>query len=127
MTNNKRNRRRSIFENEYKKIGEKEDKETMGATAAMEKSLFVLLALSGLVLGLRYNYGDGSYYIGNVDGHGKPHGNGKYYNTSGSLGKIIERWQKQEHLGFKREVARLCPRKLPAEHDLNYEAIGSFP
>ena len=60
------------------------------SSSSSSSSTFVLLVfmgLLGLVLGLRYNYGDGSYYIGNVDGQGKPMGYGKYYNTSGNLGK----------------------------------------
>ena len=39
--------------------------------------------------GLRYNYGDGSHYVGQVDGEGRPDGVGKYYNTSGALGKCL--------------------------------------
>jgi hypothetical protein len=46
-----------------------------------------VLFLSACASGLRYNYGDGSYYIGQVDGRGRPDGVGKYFNTSGQLGK----------------------------------------
>ena len=38
--------------------------------------------------GLLYNYGDGSYYIGDMDGFGKPIGHGKFYNTSGALSNV---------------------------------------
>jgi len=46
-------------------------------------SIFAFL-LSG-VFGLTYNYGDGSYYVGEVDNYGLPKGTGKFYNTSGNL------------------------------------------
>jgi len=38
-------------------------------------------------LSLKYFYGDGSYFIGDVDDHGRPSGHGKFHNTSGALGK----------------------------------------
>ncbi len=37
----------------------------------------------------RYNFGNGSWYVGEVDEEGKPSGKGKYFNSSGKLGKII--------------------------------------
>ena len=43
--------------------------------------------LSAASAGLRYNYGDGSFYVGQVDEKGRPDGVGKYFNTSGALGK----------------------------------------
>ena len=39
------------------------------------------------VFGLRYEYGDGTYYVGNVDTDGKPFGRGQFYNSSGTLGE----------------------------------------
>ena len=39
------------------------------------------------VLGLRYNFGDGSYFVGSVDFQGRPSGHGQYHNSSGYLGK----------------------------------------
>ncbi|TRY77255.1 hypothetical protein TCAL_15898 [Tigriopus californicus] len=52
-------------------------------------TLFMCLVLTATLdssEGLRYNYGDGSYYIGSVDEYGKPDGIGQYYNSSGDLG-----------------------------------------
>ena len=43
--------------------------------------------LSAASAGLRYNYGDGSFYVGQVDEKGRPDGVGKYFNTTGALGK----------------------------------------
>lgn len=50
-------------------------------------TLFMCLVLATLDSseGLRYNYGDGSYYIGSVDEFGKPDGIGQYYNSAGDL------------------------------------------
>jgi hypothetical protein len=41
------------------------------------------------VSGLKYNFGDGSYYVGSVDSVGRPEGLGKYHNSAGNLGKKI--------------------------------------
>jgi len=51
--------------------------------------VFALLSNISLqiVVCLTYNYGDGSYYVGEVDDFGLPSGTGKFYNTSGNLGK----------------------------------------
>jgi len=38
-----------------------------------------------VILCLTYNYGDGSFYVGEVDEQGRPDGPGKFYNTSGNL------------------------------------------
>jgi len=38
-----------------------------------------------VTLSLKYYYGDGSYFIGDVDDHGRPSGHGKFHNTSGAL------------------------------------------
>ena len=43
-----------------------------------------------VTLCLKYYYGDGSYFIGDVDEHGRPSGIGKFHNTSGALGKDIQ-------------------------------------
>jgi len=45
--------------------------------------------LGSVTFGLRYDYGDGTYYVGNVDNDGKPNGRGQFYNSSGSLGKLL--------------------------------------
>ena len=42
------------------------------------------------VFGLRYNFGDGSYFVGSVDYQGRPSGQGQYHNSSGHLGKLFE-------------------------------------
>lgn len=48
-----------------------------------------LLVLGGVCCdpthGLKYNYGDGSYYVGSVDENGRPSGRGRYHNASGEL------------------------------------------
>ena len=48
---------------------------------------FVVIATT---VALRYDYGDGTYYIGNVAEDGKPSGRGQFYNSSGALGKNVE-------------------------------------
>ena len=50
--------------------------------------LSVLLLLSSIYCAncLTYNYGDGSFYVGDVDAEGRPVGVGKFHNTSGRLG-----------------------------------------
>jgi hypothetical protein len=53
--------------------------------------LFYVLAGSP-VLGLRYDYGDGTYYVGNVDNDGRPNGRGQFYNSSGALGETTFRF-----------------------------------
>ena len=53
----------------------------------MSSLLLLLVSLLAVADGLRYNYGDGSYYIGEVDSEtGRPSGNGRFYNTTGDLG-----------------------------------------
>ena len=42
------------------------------------------------VFGLRYNFGDGSYFVGSVDYQGRPSGQGQYHNSSGHLGKLFK-------------------------------------
>ena len=44
----------------------------------------------GATMGLRYDYGDGTYYIGNVAEDGKPSGRGQFFNSSGALGKNVK-------------------------------------
>ncbi len=48
--------------------------------------ILVILSLQNAA-GLRYNFGDGSYYVGSVDKGGRPSGLGKYFDSSGTLGK----------------------------------------
>ena len=47
----------------------------------------VICFLSAASTGLRYNYGDGSFYVGQVDEKGRPDGLGRFYNRSATLGK----------------------------------------
>jgi len=49
--------------------------------------LFVLFICGPVqvILCLTYNYGDGSFYVGEVDEQGRPFGIGRFYNTSGNL------------------------------------------
>uniref|UniRef100_A0A0K2UW81 Uncharacterized protein n=1 Tax=Lepeophtheirus salmonis TaxID=72036 RepID=A0A0K2UW81_LEPSM len=47
--------------------------------------LGVLTLFFHVSFSLRYNYGNGSYYVGDVDNHGKPSGFGVFYNSSGNL------------------------------------------
>lgn len=49
---------------------------------------FRVLMISALVATtkfIRYDYGDGSFYVGTVDNNGRPSGQGKYHNSSGHL------------------------------------------
>ena len=50
-------------------------------------SCFLSFLMFGCTFGLRYDYGDGTYYVGNVDNDGRPNGKGQFYNSSGALGK----------------------------------------
>ena len=50
-------------------------------------SIIAGLLLATVSHGLRYNYGDGSYYVGEVDERGRPSGEGQFYNTEGRLGR----------------------------------------
>ena len=60
----------------------------------MAKKLVNILNLALLVFsvksvqGLRYNFGDGSFYVGSVDNQGRPSGRGQYHNSSGDLGNF---------------------------------------
>ena len=55
---------------------------------AVLSTLTVLLPTA--VFGYTYNYGDGSYYVGEFDDFGLPSGVGKFYNTTGKLGKKMK-------------------------------------
>lgn len=46
--------------------------------------LWIFLLCSD-VCGLRYDFGDGRYYVGSVDESGRPNGRGLFFNSSGSL------------------------------------------
>jgi len=48
------------------------------------QSLFIFLLTDGCY-GLTYYYGNGSHYIGDVDNHGRPSGDGLYYTKRGGL------------------------------------------
>lgn len=54
--------------------------------------LSIILVLLNSVLGLRYNFGDGTYYVGSVDSQGRPTGNGQFYNSHGDLGEFFQRF-----------------------------------
>lgn len=61
---------------------------TRGNNTRILKLSFVLVFVSfQITSGLKYYYGDGSYFIGEVDIHGRPSGHGKFHNTSGALGE----------------------------------------
>ena len=51
-------------------------------------SVFLVLLLMKHAQSLRYNFGDGSYYVGSVDNQGRPSGRGQYHNSSGDLGNF---------------------------------------
>jgi len=52
---------------------------------AIELLLFLTVLKPDLIFGLRYNFGDGSYFIGSVDYQGRPSGQGQYHNPTGQL------------------------------------------
>ena len=60
----------------------------MKISSSFKILIFVFVLKSAPVLGLRYDFGDGTFYVGNVDDDGKPSGRGKFYNSSGVLGEI---------------------------------------
>lgn len=70
----------------------------------MEKFGVALLLLAAAAPrasdGLRYNYGDGSYYEGEVDGQGRPSGRGRFFNTTGALGEAKTRKEELSDRGF---------------------------
>ena len=55
---------------------------------AIELLLFLTVLKPDLIFGLRYNFGDGSYFIGSVDYQGRPSGQGQYHNPTGQLGNV---------------------------------------
>jgi len=56
-----------------------------GITHHLKLYFILALVYSQVTVGLKYYYGDGSYFIGEVDEHGRPSGHGKFHNTSGAL------------------------------------------
>jgi len=52
----------------------------------MRRLILLSIAL-GLTSALRYDYGDGSYYVGEVDQQGRPSGQGVMYDTAGNIRK----------------------------------------
>ena len=60
-----------------------------GTPQYFQLSLILVCLYCQLTLSLKYYYGDGSFYIGDVDEHGRPSGHGESYNTSGALGRIF--------------------------------------
>merc|ERR1719412_1479787 len=48
-------------------------------------SFILALIYFQVTLGLKYYYGDGSYFIGEVDEQGRPSGHGQFHNTTGAL------------------------------------------
>ena len=78
--------------------------------------------LSAASAGLRYNYGDGSFYVGQVDEKGRPDGVGKYFNTTGALGK--------DSTGYRQSVLGLysssvCAMSCHQMHLCNEKTIKS--
>ena len=60
-----------------------------GNTHNLKLSLILAIVYFQVTLGLKYYYGDGSYFIGEVDEHGRPNGHGQFHNTTGALGKYL--------------------------------------
>ena len=58
-------------------------------THHLRLSFILTIVYFQVTLGLKYYYGDGSYFIGEVDEHGRPNGHGQFHNTSGALGKYL--------------------------------------
>jgi len=52
--------------------------------------MLLLVAAPVVALTLRYDYGDGSFYVGEVDSEGKPSGIGRMFSTNGELGEIFK-------------------------------------
>ena len=68
-------------------------RKSMTKTENMRHLIYALVLSSAcfhVTLSLKYYYGDGSYFIGDVDEHGRPSGHGKFHNTSGALGKYCD-------------------------------------
>ena len=89
----------------------------------MAKNICIILNLVALVLvksvqGLRYNYKDGSYYVGSVDHQGRPSGRGQYHNSSGDLGNF------QTYYPFTTTTPTLPPSKC--RPPLKLECIQSY-
>jgi len=56
-----------------------------GNTHHLKLYFILTIVYFQVTLGLKYYYGDGSYFIGEVDEHGRPNGHGQFHNTSGAL------------------------------------------
>lgn len=62
-------------------------------TSHFRISLALAVIYVQVAFGLKYYYGDGSYFIGDVDDFGRPSGHGTFHNTSGILeydGEFLE-------------------------------------
>ena len=59
----------------------------------LSPTVIVLLILCSdqfqISLAYKYEYGDGSYYVGSRDAQGRPNGSGRFHNSSGDLGKRL--------------------------------------
>ena len=59
----------------------------------LSPTVIVLLILCSdqfqISLAYKYEYGDGSYYVGSRDAQGRPNGPGRFHNSSGDLGKRL--------------------------------------
>ena len=60
------------------------------------------------VFGLRYNFGDGSYFVGSVDYQGRPSGQGQYHNSSGHLGKLFKICNSILKFSFSEKATKIC-------------------
>ena len=58
-------------------------------TRYLKLSLVLACLYCQLTLSLKYYYGDGSLYVGDVDEQGRPSGHGEFYNISGALGTLL--------------------------------------
>ena len=70
------------------------------------------------VFGLRYNFGDGSYFVGSVDYQGRPSGQGQYHNSSGHLGKLFEICNKYTKVPFNLVMSSSWNWNFPAQAEL---------
>ena len=59
----------------------------------LSPTVIVLLILCSdqfqISLAYKYEFGDGSYYVGSRDAQGRPNGPGRFHNSSGDLGKRL--------------------------------------
>ena len=75
----------------------------------LSPTVIVLLILCSdqfqISLAYKYEYGDGSYYVGSRDAQGRPNGSGRFHNSSGDLGKRLL----SILCLFKKKISRYTP------------------